>query len=77
MAVLFKFRANNGLESEIMFKIASIPDSEFAMCSRGTVKQGKAYQEIYYANVGDTRPFNYYPMLDNLAEWIQKTYEEK
>ena len=40
MAVLFRFRARIGLEHEIMFKLASIPKSEYAMCSEGTQKLG-------------------------------------
>ena len=74
IAVLFRFRANNGLESEIAFrrvlKIAGIPPSKFAMCSKETVKLGDSLLEIYYDNVGDTRPYNYYPMLDNIIEWM-------
>ena len=79
MAVLFRFRANIGLESEIAFRrrvlrIAGIPESEYAMCSSETKALGDRIVEVYYANVGDTRPANYYPMLDNLNEWMEETY---
>mmetsp|Transcript_1288 Transcript_1288/g.1736 ORF Transcript_1288/g.1736 Transcript_1288/m.1736 type:complete len:92 (+) Transcript_1288:443-718(+) len=70
MGVLFRFRADSGLERQIMLKVAALEDSEFAMCSSNTQKLGKIYQEFYNKYVADTRAINYYPMLDNIVSWM-------
>ena len=76
MAVLFDFRASFGLEHEVAFMVAQFPvESSISSCSDETYSQLSAYENAYYANIGDAKHLNYYPMLDNLTLWIDSSYQ--
>ena len=47
---------------------------EYAMCSANTVELGDILVNYMYTNCCDSRPMNYFPLLDNLVSWIDKNY---
>ena len=76
-SILFHFRAQLGLEAEIAFRRLSmmyIPESSYAMCSENTKTLASIYVDYMYENAGDARPYNYYPLLDRLNEWLNEKY---
>ena len=86
--ILYEFRRLEGLEQEITFPVADyywddgdrglygIPDDTFEMCSVNTQRLGLIYLQFYYKFVGDTRSLNWYPLLNNIIDWMMEQEEE-
>ena len=75
---LFWFRADLCLEDAIAFRRRLdqpwFPPEEYETCSMDTQVLAQIY--IYYIqdNCCNDQIENYYPMLDNIVEWMDETY---
>ncbi len=72
IGLLFDWRAANGLEtnpSECTDNGEVSPES-YEMCSSTTIRLAKIYQNYITLNQCDDRDYNYYPLLDNILEWL-------
>ena len=45
------------------------------MCSEPTKQQAEILVDLYNAGLNDTRTRYYYPLIDNLIEWIDTKYK--
>ena len=75
---LYWWRADYGLEHPVMFRRQLsrmyLPPEAYGMCSAATRPLGDIFVDFIYGNCCDSRPMNYYPMLDRLVDWMDSTY---
>ena len=58
-----------------MNSFSSISHDEYQMCSEPTKQQAEILVDLYNAGLNDTRTRYYYPLIDNLIEWIDTKYK--
>lgn len=73
---LIYWRNQYGLEAIVMFRrrlsIMWIPEDTFNMCSDSTEDLGLIYRDAVLDNCCDSRPMNYYPLLDRIDDWMDQ-----
>ena len=50
------------------------PMDDYEMCSVNTYWLARIYVDYTFYHCCDGRPLMYYPLLDNLTEWMDLTY---
>ena len=76
LEAVFWYRMEYGLEYAVLARrsIAYVDPSEYSMCSLDTQRLVENYLDVYYGYAGDTRVENYYPLFDDVVEWIDEFY---
>ena len=72
--ILFWWRYSFGVENAVVFDQPYMPPSQYEMCSPATREYAEILVGYRYANCCDDRPLNFYPLLDRITAWIDKTY---
>ena len=54
-----------------------IDPEEYSMCSQNSRELAEVLVNYIYWYCCDLRAYNYYPLLDNINEWIVTTYGEQ
>ena len=74
MIALYDLRASGCLEFDIEIDPYWYPQSDYAMCSADTQTQAAILTTYIIDNCCDERVEEYYPLLDNVVEWMDTEY---
>ena len=77
MYELVSWRAVYGMEMMIAMDIPYLPPQEYDMCSPNTKNLAEILINYITYNCCDDRPYNFYPLLDRMIDWIDDFYGTK
>ena len=80
MYILYQFRYFHGLEDRyhwgrrMLLSFEFIEAEDYAMCSENTRELAAILASLVNSGMQDWRDQYYYPLLDNMVEWLDQTY---
>ena len=59
----------------MLLSFKPIIEEDYQMCSKNTRELAAILARLVNTGMTDTRKWYYYPLLDNMVEWLDQTYD--